>query len=160
MTDESHACEDIQAYQKLEEYIVFHTAKLLFPDIYFVMHTLFETRSKIPRSYVELHIAWKKDARNVKPHSHVPIGTTTHRNSALNSSPGKRRNGCKLYLRPPLPPLDTMSRMSWRACSQPSLVPTISMASSLAWSRGTWILVPVFLRRSLMVLPPEPTTSL
>lgn len=46
MTDESHACEDIQAHQKLGEYIAFHTAELLFPDIYFVMHT-----------YAELHIA-------------------------------------------------------------------------------------------------------
>jgi hypothetical protein len=68
--------------------------------------------------------------------------------------------GRAVYLRPPLPLLDTISKISWRACSHPSRVPTISMASSLAWSRGTWILVPVFFRRSLMVLPPEPTTSL
>ena len=64
------------------------------------------------------------------------------------------------HFRPPLPPREMISRIICLACSHPSLGPTISIASSLAWSRGTCTLVPVLRRMLLMVLPPWPTTSL
>jgi hypothetical protein len=65
-----------------------------------------------------------------------------------------------LYLRPPFPPLEMISRIICLASSHPSFGPTISIASSLAWSRGTCTFVPVLRRTLLMVLPPGPTTSL
>lgn len=52
----------------------------------------------------------------------------------------------------------TADRIKSLAFSTPSLVPTTSMASPLAWSRGTVILQPLCLRIWLTLAPPWPIT--
>lgn len=62
------------------------------------------------------------------------------------------------YSRTLLLPSRTASRIRSLASSTPSLVPIISMASSLAWSRGTWILQLLSLRIELTLEPLGPIT--